>query len=521
MIRSVAADNASVDVPRGPSGNYLVSSFSDLCWLVNNSVLRKDTLSKCGFTFSSFVCELLQCVPICDVCGKQLEITSLNIRPWCSTRCYHKSHSFLQSKKLAGINAAISRKNSGKTKNAWSIDAREKRQQTNIERYGHPTGYCAQTESKRKNTLLEKYGADSAFDTPAGKRAKELQKQTENTRSLSTLLQLFPNFENVQWDGHAHTSIWRCIRCKSIFSVESTNPHTALRCPHCDPAVGSLIQKQLFDILQNTLSCDILYNTRKIIPPQELDIWIPAHNVAVEINGLYWHSFAQKETKDQRNAALNKWLKCRNNDITLMTFFEDELVTRFGIVVSMILAKCGIFEKKISASKLDVIKLTAPSAFFDKYHLRGSGRLGNINLGLTDGNEIFAALSVGYNKQLKQYELIRFAVKTHFHVYGALSKLLKSAKNQANVSHIITYADKCHSIGKAYSTIGTFEKDIPPGYYWWKNNLSHKLSRQHFQKSKLKTVLGENYDPEKTEADNMFSNGWRRIWDCGHLRYVI
>ena len=43
----------------------------------------------------------------------------------------------------------------------------------------------------------------------------------------------------------------------------------------------------------------------------------------------------------------------------------------------------------------------------------------------------------------------------------------------------------------------------------------------HFQKHKLAALLGEQFDKNKSEAENMFSAGWRRIWDCGHLKFII
>ena len=40
------------------------------------------------------------------------------------------------------------------------------------------------------------------------------------------------------------------------------------------------------------------------------------------------------------------------------------------------------------------------------------------------------------------------------------------------------------------------------------------------QKKKLKNVI-ENYDESLTEAQNMFNNNYRRIWDSGKIRWVM
>ena len=40
-----------------------------------------------------------------------------------------------------------------------------------------------------------------------------------------------------------------------------------------------------------------------------------------------------------------------------------------------------------------------------------------------------------------------------------------------------------------------------------------------FQKHKLSGVLGL-FDGSLTEAENMFMNGYRRLWDAGHIKYL-
>ena len=48
---------------------------------------------------------------------------------------------------------------------------------------------------------------------------------------------------------------------------------------------------------------------------------------------------------------------------------------------------------------------------------------------------------------------------------------------------------------------------------------SNILSRQHFQKHNLKAKLSI-FDSTLSESDNMFMNGYRRLWDAGHYRFI-
>jgi hypothetical protein len=43
-------------------------------------------------------------------------------------------------------------------------------------------------------------------------------------------------------------------------------------------------------------------------------------------------------------------------------------------------------------------------------------------------------------------------------------------------------------------------------------------SRNKYQKHKLSKVL-EDFNPNDTEVQNMFGNGYRRIWDSGNKVY--
>lgn len=59
-------------------------------------------------------------------------------------------------------------------------------------------------------------------------------------------------------------------------------------CPKCRPQ-GSCPENELADFIHN-LGFDIVRNTRKVIPPLELDVVLPRERIAFEFNGIFWHS---------------------------------------------------------------------------------------------------------------------------------------------------------------------------------------------------------------------------------------
>ena len=62
-----------------------------------------------------------------------------------------------------------------------------------------------------------------------------------------------------------------------------------------------------------------LNNHRDIIPPYEIDIFIPEKNIGIEFNGEYWHSFDKVKKKDAIKLEM-----CKNMGIKLIIIKEQE-----------------------------------------------------------------------------------------------------------------------------------------------------------------------------------------------------
>ena len=85
---------------------------------------------------------------------------------------------------------------------------------------------------------------------------------------------------------------------------------------------GSYAEKEISNYINNTLKYDTINNSRKIISPYELDIYIPKLNKAIEYNGNYWHDynkFPEKEIRDNMKIKL-----CKEKNIQLMYVWEKD-----------------------------------------------------------------------------------------------------------------------------------------------------------------------------------------------------
>lgn len=123
-----------------------------------------------------------------------------------------------------------------------------------------------------------------------------------------------------------------CQKCNSEFEARSWIGRPP-RCFTCQPQTISPQHLQVRDFL---LAHGIKFeeNNRIAIRPKELDFYIPDYKLAIEINGLYWHSEAAGTSKMYHQ---EKSLACLKQGISLVHLFEDELELDFDNTMSSVL----------------------------------------------------------------------------------------------------------------------------------------------------------------------------------------
>lgn len=255
---------------------------------------------------------------------------------------------------------------------------------------------------------------------------------------------------------------------------------------------------------------------------KELDVYLPDHNLAIEYDGLMFHSEGKfihsKFNGPDKNYHLEKTELCLENNIQLLHIFETE---DLNLWLSMINSKLGL-NNKIFARKCIIKELKSKETeeFLNKNHLQGFCQA-KINVGLFYEDELVSLMTFSkprFNKKY-EYELIRFASKRNYTVIGGASKLWKYFVNKYNPKSVITYANRRFSNGDLYYKLGfNFIEKTQPNYFYFKTNDRKLYNRVKFQKHKLKKIL-EIYDENLSEAENMFNNDYRKIYDCGNLKF--
>jgi hypothetical protein len=275
-------------------------------------------------------------------------------------------------------------------------------------------------------------------------------------------------------------------------------------------------QNLLIDFIEQ-LNIKTINNTKKIISPLELDIYIPSHNIAIEYNGLYWHSELYKPS----NYHLNKTELCQKNQIKLIHIFEDEWLYKQEIVKSRLKNILGLTEYKIYARKCEIKEVSPKDCklFLDNNHIQGNVN-SSIKIGLYYNNELVSIMTFGKGRialggKSNQYELLRFCNKINTIVIGGADKLLKHFIKTYQPKEIISYADRRWSTGDLYDKLGFNKSHISQPNYWYIIN-----NRREYRFGYRKSILiKKGFDVNKTEHQIMFDRKIYRIYDCGTIAY--
>lgn len=284
------------------------------------------------------------------------------------------------------------------------------------------------------------------------------------------------------------------------------------------------------------LGFDVIQRDKTLVGPNEIDCYIPEANLAVEFDGLMYHSQGNlAEGKFFRrvhpNYHLDKTKGCAEKGVQLLHIFENEwLVTRTRhIWKSLIKSKLGLSDRIFARNtKIAEVSELKAKQFCEENHLQGHAT-SSVRYGLYYNDELVALMTFSkprFNKKA-DWELLRFCCKKDITVVGGASRLLKHfRKNHEGL--IVSYANLRWSNGNLYEQLGfTLVDQSEPNYFYFKvTNGRVKtedlklLNRMQFQKHKLADKL-ENFDAEKTEKENMYANGYNSIYDCGNLVYLL
>lgn len=429
--------------------------------------------------------------PLC-LCGRPCFFADSKISDFCSRECANKSP------KRKEASAALSSR---------FEEINEKRRKTNLERYG--IEYPFTHPKVKKETALKtslRYIGQEAYDKLMDKDwvYEEYVVQRKSSNMIA---------EDV--GVKCYGTVLDYVR-KHGFEFEIDRRKVELS--------TSSVETTVINFIRSLGVSDVEQSNREIIHPLELDILIPSHKLAFEINGVYWHGASNaEEDRIYRMKHRRKTEAAEAAGIRLVHLTDVEIITRWDTVSSMIESMLGASPEKIPARKCSIIEVPKASAkwFLEENHIQGGGTWCHLYLGLVYEDRLVAVM--GFDKarfdRSVPWELTRFANLRHTTVIGGFSKLLSHFEKDHEGS-IVSYADYSRSQGNVYLKNGFERISISqPSYRWVTPDCMELLNRHMFMRRNLARVLTE-FREEETEAQNCFRECYRRLWDCGQVKFI-
>lgn len=286
-------------------------------------------------------------------------------------------------------------------------------------------------------------------------------------------------------------------------------------CPICSSS-KSKAESDIHNWIES-LGLKTLSSDRQLIKPLELDIIIPEKKVAIEYNGVYWHS--EKFGKD-KNYHLNKTSLCKEQGYRLIHIWEDDYNKNPERELSFIRHTLGCSETKtIYARKTTPKEVNKDEAkkFLDAYHIQGSVGASSF-IGAYLENKLVSVTAFTYKDNKSYVELVRHVNHGDYNVVGSLGKATKYFSKLCDLD-IISFCDLARFDGKSYEKAGFIvDKILPPDYkYVLGDKREHKFN---WRKKNIKSKISDIYDDNLTEKEMMELADIPRIWDCGKIRYI-
>ena len=297
--------------------------------------------------------------------------------------------------------------------------------------------------------------------------------------------------------------------------VPTSHLRGSLGCKSCAGTSSSRGEESLY-LFVKSLGVEVERGRRGLLenPHLELDIYLPKLKLAIEFNGLYYHSEYHK-TSEYHHL---KWEMCSSQGIRLIQIWEDWWENSPEKVMELIRrATQTSVQPKISARNcsIGVIGKHDAYTFMEKNHIQG-GKYGSIQVGLRTKNEGLVAVGV-FTRRGNILTLDRYA--TSALVRGGHSKIVSFVEKTETFEKMITFADLTLSEGSLYEHTG-WDRDgyISPDYYYFKGN--SRYHKFNFRKAKFKASPSLEYAPGLTESELASLNNYARIYDAGKLKYT-
>ena len=307
-----------------------------------------------------------------------------------------------------------------------------------------------------------------------------------------------------------------CVTHGTFSQMAESHLKGFLGCRECHTRGTSRGEKDIFAFIQAMEGVDSLGRVKGELsnPRIELDIYVPEKKVAIEFNGVYWHSSKFKD----KGAHHTKFKMAEEAGIKLVQVWEDDWNLRRPIVEEHLKQVLGVSTlPKIAARKTKVVEVPYSVAkdFLNANHIQGAAGAA-FHLSLQYEGDVVALASFKRRSD-GGLELVRYA--TSANVQGGHSKLVTYVERNYTYNQLVTFADLTFGSGELYRKTGWVEdKFLSPDYQYLVGG--RRVHKFNYRLKRFREDPDLQYVEGMSESQLSELNGLLRVYDAGKIRFV-
>ena len=430
-------------------------------------------------------------IPLCKICGGKVSLTKKRyFTTFCGMECQKKYLSRENKIKNSELN-----KEKSKKKKDERIGLIEEASNFYINS-NHSISEVAKRFDIPKHSLRTHLSENSLIDNQRQYKTFKHNIET-NFKCINDKLSDIDSLEKYKSLNFTHKDISQDLGCSpdyvSVFFRKNNTNYPKSNESSFERKIKTILEQ--YDI-------NYISNDRCVLNGKELDIFIPEKNLAIEINGSYWHQTGIG-FKD-KNYHLNKTVECEKAGIRLIHLSDYEILHKIPHIKSIILDAIGKSKKMHSRNcEICVIDDKTFISFCDNNHIQGS-IFSKYKYGLYTKNKLVAVMGISNpNSSVKyDFELTRYCSLNGIHVIGGSSKLINKFIGDFGNCSVISYCNRNYFTGNDHLKIGmTYKGNTIPDYFWVKNDLSIVKPKHHYE--------------------DMSEQGYYKIHDSGQKIFTI
>lgn len=346
---------------------------------------------------------------ICPICGKNTTFYTIleGYATYCSTKCLNLDPIIRSKIEKTNLERYGAKGNFGRPEisqraieRSQSDDANQRRAKTNLKRYNAENPYASKLIiDKLKQNNLDKYGVEYSWQREDVKKKIEQTHINKygtksHTQSIEFKRQQYINkqlkykqfeinnnctrrTEIVKLYGHGWIHKDSGIKINylkyyGILFIKNEDVVLIKEYYEKGHTQSSFPEVALSNYVKSIYNGTIIENTRLIINPYELDIYLPDLNLAIEYNGRYWHAYPRKF----KSYHLDKSLLCREKGIRLIHIYEfEDFEKQKQLLKDLIEGKDNYPTNDFNKNNL-LEKIPRPIKIYNKgYTIYGAGKL--------------------------------------------------------------------------------------------------------------------------------------------------